>query len=292
MHSLSARVGRRIKYGLKSNPVTMAVNRARRDPFIDSKQRLIMHTAHHKVGTRWFASIFRALSMHFGIPLVTNTPEVLSDNGRATLFLQHQVYTPHTKFKGYRGSHMIRDPRDIAVSGYHYHLWTTETWANQKIATIPNAENIWFQLPVKDIGHLTYREYLNSLSAENGLLAEIKRCSCNTFSQLHNWDYEDDDTFEFRYEDILLDEESLFAKVFEHYGFNQGAIDQALSIANRFTFSNQATNTLGTANEGAHLRSGALQQWKQEFSNVHSECFKRLAGDTLIKLGYEVNFDW
>ncbi len=41
-----------------------------------------------------------------------------------------------------------------------------------------------------------------------------------------------------------------------------------------------------------HLRKGKNGDWKNYFSEVHKEIFKEIAGETLIKLGYEKDMNW
>jgi hypothetical protein len=40
------------------------------------------------------------------------------------------------------------------------------------------------------------------------------------------------------------------------------------------------------------FRSGKTGGWKQHFTDEHKSLFKDVAGDLLVKLGYEENNDW
>jgi hypothetical protein len=40
------------------------------------------------------------------------------------------------------------------------------------------------------------------------------------------------------------------------------------------------------------FRKGKVGSWKYAFSSTHKAVFKSVAGDLLIKLGYEQNMDW
>ena len=40
------------------------------------------------------------------------------------------------------------------------------------------------------------------------------------------------------------------------------------------------------------FRSGKTGEWKQYFTNEHKKVFKAIAGDLLVQLGYEKNYDW
>jgi hypothetical protein len=40
------------------------------------------------------------------------------------------------------------------------------------------------------------------------------------------------------------------------------------------------------------FRSGKTGEWKKYFTDEHKKIFKDIAGDLLIKLGFETNLDW
>lgn len=60
----------------------------------------------------------------------------------------------------YRGLHLIRDPRDVILSGMHYHLRAPEKWLHD---------------PEPDYGGLSYQEKLNSLDGDGRLFLEMER---------------------------------------------------------------------------------------------------------------------
>lgn len=286
-----ARLKRRATKATRRSGLHRLVSGPAPNPYADSQPRLIVHTAHHKVGTSWFSAIFRALSEHYDMPLARDPAQV--DTSGRSIFMQHRVLAEPKSFSNYRGSHMIRDPRDVAISGYHYHLWTQEPWCNKKIAHLPEVmRQKWHRLPLAEIGHLTYKEYLNLLSPEEGLSAEIDRCSNTVNKDIMEWDYDDPNIFEFRYEDIILDEPSILEKLFTHYGFTDSAVRTACEIASRFSFANRTGRDIGDEVSQHHIRSGKLEQWRTAFNDDHKALFKELHGEDLIKLGYAKDLDW
>jgi hypothetical protein len=40
------------------------------------------------------------------------------------------------------------------------------------------------------------------------------------------------------------------------------------------------------------FRSGKTGEWRKYFNEQHKRCFKDVAGDLLVRLGYEQNNDW
>jgi hypothetical protein len=103
-----------------------------------------------------------------------------------------------------RGTHLLRDPRDVAISGYHYHLWTDEKWV---------------RLPRRKFKGRSYQEELRRLDPERGLLLEIEEmCTGRTsLEEMLEWDCQPEDFLELRYEDLVEDEVTMFTSVFQHY---------------------------------------------------------------------------
>jgi hypothetical protein len=245
-------------------------------PFIPgAERRLLLHCCHHKTGTVWFQRVLRAVGTHFGLPyenLRGRSP------GRWTrVAVQHDSVIDIARLPAFVGSHMVRDPRDVVVSGYHYHLWTTEPAI---VAPDPAYDG------------RSYQDHLRSLDTKRGLLAEIERASRRVLVTMAAWEYDRPQFLELRYEDAIIDEAGTFGRLFRHYGFTDAATSAAVEIAGRFGFERQEQRRLGEAQEGRHLRSGAIGQWQEIFDDDHKARFKELAGPTLIQLGYEQDDRW
>ncbi|MCC0175945.1 sulfotransferase domain-containing protein [Waterburya agarophytonicola K14] len=257
-------------------PLESTVKQKFRTPFIDdSEKKLIVHCCYHKVGTAWFIRILRSIARYYGLNFQNS---IQSDLRRDTdIFMEYMSRVDVAKLPDYIGSHMIRDPRDIIISGYFYHLWTKEEWAH---------------IPRKNLKNLTYQQYLHSFNREEGLLAEMRGTSQETIEEMSRWNYNNPHFIEFKYEDLITNESAVFAKIFRHYGFNEEAIQNCLGIADKFSFKNQSRRKKGIVNQKSHLRSGRTGEWREIFGDRHKQEFKQIFGDVLIKLGYETNNDW
>jgi hypothetical protein len=80
--------------------------------------------------------------------------------------------------------------------------------------------------------------------------------------------------------------------MFQHYGFKERAVEKAVAIASRFSFKKVAKRNVGEVDGKSHLRSGRLQQWREEFDEDHKAYFKELHAKDLIDLGYEQDTRW
>ena len=245
------------------------------EPFERGEKRKLVHCARHRVGTVWFRRVLGAVSDRFGLRMqVRRSPAI---DPTADVIYNFRANYPLDAIGPFRASHIIRDPRDIAVSGYHYHLWTQERWVHA---------------PREEYGGKTYQQYLNSVDAEEGLAAEITRLAGKLYKGMAAWDYHQAGFLELRYEDVIADEPMWFAKLFRHYGFTSEAVEESVAIAEQFTFAKVTGRKLGDLEKGSHLRSGRHGQWQEAFSPTNKELFKSLTGDLLVRLGYEKDGDW
>lgn len=232
----------------------------------------ILIGTHHKTGTVWIFSIFQEIANLYKLKihhyLDTRDPTLfdilLNDQSKFNLKLLKKTY---------KGIHIIRDPRDIIISGTFYHQKSKESWLH---------------IPSVKFGGMTYQEKINSLSSlDEQILFEMEHSSKKTISSILKWNYNNENFFELKYEHLIEDKSmNLFKEIFCFLGFPQATIPIITDIAyNGSLFSGQVSKT-------DHIRSGKINQYKKYFKNIHAEKFQNLFGDALIMLGYEKNSNW
>lgn len=240
---------------------------------------LIVHCCYHKVGTVWFGRVLREIAAEYGMRLGSGANYDLirefETEANSDIFMDFGSHVDLAVLpRRWKASHMIRDPRDLVVSGYFYHRWTTEDWAN---------------LPRAEFRGMSYRQYLNSIPKSEGLMAEIRR---NSFWIPHmaGWKFKGPDVFEIRYEDIIQGEEPIFRAMFRHFEFRDVAIERAIAISRKYSFA--TLKAKGGAGEKSHLRSGRISEWREHFEPAHITLFKDLYPGALARLGYESGDEW
>jgi hypothetical protein len=237
---------------------------------------MLVHVGHHRAGSTWFQNIMRAVTARFGMRFQAH--ESGEQDPRAEMIVMGHPQPEMTLEEGvFRGSHMIRDPRDVIVSAYHYHLWSDEPWLHEARP---------------DLGGMTYQEYWRSLDRDAAITEYIRAAPWATTGEMVKWNYDRSEFLELRYEDVIGDEAAAFTRLFTHYGFSERAVEVAVATARRFTFERVGGRKLGETREGQHLRSGRPGAWRDVLTPHHKELFKEVAGDILIKLGYETNVTW
>lgn len=265
-----------LRAGFEFKRLTRRPLAARLNPFADGSRPAIIHCCYHKVGTVWFRRVLREVGAHFGLSFGSGDDyeriAAFEHSRSVDVFLDYGSHVRLDEIGDYVGSHMIRDPRDMVVSGYFYHVWTDEPWA---------------QLPMAEYRGRSYRQHLNHLDREAGLLEEIRRMSF-WVPHMIDWDYNNPRMYEIRYEDILQDEPRIMREMFTHYGFHPAAVEAACQIAEKYTFKRMSPGGSGTS----HLRSGRSEEWKEHFGPAHRALFKELYPGVVSGLKYEADETW
>lgn len=205
----------------------------------------------------------------------------------------------------YRGVHVIRDPRDIVVSGYFSHRYSHKVSEN---------ESPWLW---------QYRSHLASLpDLESGLLAEIEFCS-TYFARLHEWNYQNPNILEVRYEGLVAEPMATFMQIYRFWdirvpAFAPLALAQLLPnylsykvgaqpppkrtvlpqlvlwlLLRRHSFARKSGGRArGTENIKHHYRKGVAGDWRNYFTTRLKDAFKQRYPNLLGKLGYERDDQW
>lgn len=241
------------------------------EPQLEINHKILVAT-HHKTGTVWLLTIFKEICRQFNLGFFSGKQENISENFDVFLSM-HGRLNLDTIGSEYYGIHIIRDPRDIIISGCFYHTKSKEKWLHIKR---------------DEFGGLTYQEKINSYeSLEDKILFEMENSALRNISKILNWDYNNPKFIEIKYENLINDQQLLlFHEIFAFLGFSGKVIPQLLEIAyNKSLFSGNLTKSL-------HLRSGKTNQWKEYFQPIHKAKFMELYGDILIDLGYENDDSW
>ncbi len=249
-------------------------SRAGESPF-RGPAKLVVHCSHHKAGTLWLQSVLQSLAGVYDLPFKTGYQHQWS--GDTGFFLQDQSEIEAESLPDFVGSHLIRDPRDMAISAYFYHLWCKEPWVHEI---------------QERYGNTTLQKYLKSLPQDEGIAVEIRRGARRDIRNMKNWNYDDPRFIEVKYETLFGQPETTFRELFTHYGFHDDAISLALDVADKLSFNNRTKRSFDQERKGRHMRSGKPGQWRDYFTEAHKEQFKELHGDLLVRLGYEPNNDW
>ncbi len=176
----------------------------------------------------------------------------------------------------YRITRFVRDPRDLIISGYFYHLRGAEPWFRFKHVDPKYWEPINGNVPDKMPPDISFAEYLQSISKEEGLIAEIEFRKFH-FQSIREWKI-DDRIRLFRYEDILGNEEQKFDELLRFYEVSPIERKLGVWLARRQKYVN--------GQKRKHIRKPEPGQWQEHFTPRVLKYFNKHYEDVLKILNY------
>lgn len=266
---------------------------------------------HHKCATKYILAILRDVCHDCGLRLAQVSSMSQMDVTLDTFSRQERLdwlcYTnaqwPHAQVvSGIPGFHVIRDPRDILVSGYFSHLYSHETKS-------------WPALE-------PHRKKLAGLTKHEGLMIEME-FSSRVFEALQEWNYGTGHILEVRFEELTRQPLDAFSKIFRHlnclaettgvadrFGFATKSLVNRIHRATRETFPMRISvgsvpierlgrivhrhrfeNKAGGRRKGVeqvhhHYRKGVPGDWKNHLTSEHLSEFNRRFPRLLMATGY------
>jgi hypothetical protein len=202
-----------------------------------------------------------------------------------------------------KGVHVIRDPRDIIVSGYFSHKHSH---------------------PVGHLPHMAaHRQRLQEVSKDEGLLLEMEYAA-SVLQDMASWNYDHPDILELKMEDLTARPYEGFLQIFSHFGLldEEGSYDLqqrlglfAIALANHLSRTRKGPDWLrrqipvnagllldrvydnrfekktrgrdkGESDVKSHYRKGKAGDWRNHFSERHVQAFEEMFGDIVWRLGY------
>jgi len=151
----------------------------------------------------------------------------------------------------------VRDPRDLVVSGYFYHLRGAEAWTRVVDPAPADFAVVNGVVPPGMPAGVSFSGYLQTLSLEDGLLAELAFRERH-FDAMRAWARCDwPNLLTLSYEDVVAAPGRAMARVLAHHGFGPGV--RALGHA----AANYRASRPGR--RGGHVRDPAPKQWRHTF---------------------------
>ena len=181
----------------------------------------------------------------------------------------------------FRLTRFVRDPRDLVVSGYFYHRRGAEPWCTLDNPTQADWAFANGRVPegLRTAGG-SFADHLQSLSEEDGLLAEIEFRQ-HHFEAMGAWEDDHPGVLLLRYEDILGRELEAFDRIFEHYELSPLERRLGRYFARRHSLARRRP-------DDTHIRNPSSGQWKKHFTPRVLEAFNDRWAGLLTRYGYEL----
>ncbi len=163
---------------------------------------------------------------------------------------------------------IFRDPRDVVVSHVFY---VTDMEArhvhHDYYQSLPDFET---RLNISILGRQdTNIEFPNIAQRFNPYLAWLDH----------------QEVLSIHFEDLILDRASALTRIMDHF------LIGAPLPASRQLILDSLESSINPA-KSPTFRSGKTGEWKKHFTDEHKKIFKDVAGDLLVKLGYEKDNTW
>lgn len=181
------------------------------------------------------------------------------------------------RFADIKVSRFVRDPRDLLVSGYFYHLRGAEHWSCFKDVRDQEWQVIGATVPKQITSGQSFCGWLQTVSVEQGLLAEIE-FRRQHFASILQWPDQDDRVRLWRYEDIIGNERRTFSELLKFYDLPWRTRRWGARHAERMSASKRGDNK--------HIRNPVQGQWRDHFTPTVERAFNDAYGEVLEKLGY------
>ena len=248
-------------------------------------------------------SVFEELCSRYGwaFTVKMGKQDVAPDHVDFVLF-GHSIVSEKVLEGTHTGVHVIRDPRDIIVSGYLYHMRTTEAWCIHKDFDLsspidyPNVpfsqrhrSEEWKKHYIESLKGISYQENLKALSPDDGIVFEMKHYGRWTIESMMSWDYNASNILEVRFEEIMEDYGAAFKQIFVSLGLSGKQLGYAMDIAQKHNLKNKTEKELADLD---HVYSRETSKWRGFFTEEHKKLFVQMFGDCLIELGYESSNRW
>ena len=231
-------------------------------------------TGYPKSGTVW---VTQMIADYLQLPFIdlSYTPA-----GCPAVLHSHYPITP----KGPRSVYVLRDGRDTMVSMFHYLARLLEPGDNP---TVPRSlKHALKNVPNRE----AVKEYMPQF---------IRQQFNRPTGSKYTWDQHITSYFDskrecvpiVRYESLLENPHGEMKQALEILGISP--IDDALEwTVQKFSFERQTGRNRGSEVQSDFVRKGTSGQWREVFTREAGEVFSQLAGDMLIRTGYEDNHDW
>jgi len=238
----------------------------------------LIHVTHWKAGSQWVRHILtecfpeQVVTPMFGEQHFFGSP-VQEGRIYPTVYASKERFAKARLPARWHRFVVIRDLRDVTVSAYFsvkYSHPTSDPAVAQRF--------------------MPWREHLNAISQEEGLLWVLKFWLPTSAEIQHSW--LKDGIFCYRYEDLLEDDVALFSRIIiEEAGWSipPERLETAVA-ANRFE--RVSGRTRGTEDPFSHQRKAQPGDWKNYFTKLIKRQFQDQYGDLLVMAGYEPDGNW
>jgi hypothetical protein len=252
--------------------------------------------SYHKVGTVLCGEIARCLAALFGwewASVVGLARQV--DRAKRVVTFQHSLVDFDLARHPHRGVRLIRDPRDVCLSGYQYHRHCSERWCTNQIfdptppimfPQVPYSQQHrpedWKRHYIAGLGGRSYQQNLRDRDEDSGLSFEMERFASWTVSAMLAWT-PDPDTIDVRIEDFMADFDGVLAHILRHFGLNDADIRAGVAAASPQDVRRMSDAAIAL---NPHISGRTISRWRDVLTEAQKIRLCTEFSDAIERLGY------
>lgn len=175
-----------------------------------------------------------------------------------------------------------RDGRDVMVSWYFHCLFRNEIKNSSLVDHV--AKYLCFDDNSAVMENMpTFLEYS---------FTQQKHPNFSWSEFVRYWKNSNCKIIETSYEELRRSTENELSRVVIELTGDQCLLENVSRIVEKYDFKTMSMRSPGTENNNSFMRKGIVGDWKNVFNDESMSVFKHYAGQELIDLGYESNFNW
>ncbi len=264
------------------------------------RQPLTLICCSHKTGTVLFHSVLNRLGALLDLRWDTVWGEVGAIHpGLHAVLVGHSLFGDGFRLEPHhRIIRIVRDPRDIWVSGYLYHRRCEEPWCVNREPHpggpigFPQVDHLmeprpeaWKEAYLQRLGGRSYQDQLLDRDQESGLAYELDGYTALTFEAMRAWRFAGPQVLTVKLEAITANFDATMSVIFRHMGFSRRARAIALRAAAYEDVGRMPDHVL---EQNAHIHSRQLSKWRDVLTAAQLQSFETRYGDLVLGLGYQL----
>jgi hypothetical protein len=253
--------------------------------------------SYHKTGTSLFLGVMSKISQVLDLRFANLYGPV-----RRIPTQPDFVLLPHSLLFGplnqpCRGIRLVRDPRDIWVSGYLYHRHSREPWCRNSNLDptspilLPKVDYAMLHWPeaakaayLERLGGKSYQQNLLDRSQPDGLEFELQGYTAATLAAMESWPLNTPDILDVKLESVMVNFDATMLVIFQHFCFTAEECQAALAVA-RTEDVHRMDDAAVAARPQIHSR--AISKWQTTLSADQIERFEARYRGLIERLGYQ-----
>jgi hypothetical protein len=253
--------------------------------------------SYHKSGTSLLLQVMTKVSARLGLRLANHFGLVQHLASEPDIVLLPHSILRCPLDRPYRAIRMIRDPRDVWVSGYLYHLRSVEEWCINKDLdptppilwprvdhSVAHWPEDWKRHYLERLNGKSYQANLLERSPEEGLEFELAGYTGWTLATMRDWTLNGADALDVKLEDVMADFDGAMLRIFDLFGFTADQTQAALEEARTEDIRRMDDAAIA---ERPQIYSRTISKWRDVLSAAQVARFEDQYGDLIRVLGYE-----